>query len=251
MTPVLAVKDVRKSFGRVEALKGASLSLGSGEFVALLGQNGAGKSTLFQLLSGLFVPDDGTITVAGFDIRQNAVPALSKLGIVFQAATLDPELSVQANLVFHTRLFGIGRRDAQARITQSLERFGLTERAADKVRTLSGGNRRRVELARALIHKPEILLMDEPTVGLDPASRRDLLEHVLKLCQEEHLGVLWATHLVDEAEKASRVVVLHKGQVLRNATPQTLMRDEGTENLADAFLKLTKTADTESPPASR
>ncbi|MDA0369469.1 MAG: ABC transporter ATP-binding protein [Proteobacteria bacterium] len=248
MNPVLSVRDVKKSFGRVEALRGVSLSLDQGEFVALLGQNGAGKSTLFQLLSGLFVPDDGTITVAGFDIRKNAVPALAKLGIVFQAATLDPELSVRANLVYHTRLFGIAGRVARKRIEESLDRFGLTDRAADKARTLSGGNRRRVELARALIHKPEILLMDEPTVGLDPASRRDLLNHVIKLCAEERIGVLWATHLVDEAELANRVVVLHKGLVLRNAPPQDLIQAEGTETLADAFLQLTKAEGGGGPP---
>ncbi len=236
---VLKVEGVVKSYGRAVALDRVDIELHMGEFVALLGPNGAGKSTLFQLLTGLFVPDEGTISIMGHDIGSSPVPALSRLGIVFQQSTLDPELSVSANLWFHARLQGMERKRAAARIAEELSRVGLAERAGDRVRTLSGGNRRRVELARALLHDPAILLMDEPTVGLDPASRRDILNNVLRLRQEKRVGVLWSTHLVDEAQLADRVIVLHRGKVLRSTTPAGFVKETGAKSLADAFLEMT------------
>ncbi len=239
----LRVRAVSKSFGRIVALDEVDLNLNVGEFVALLGQNGAGKTTLVHLLCGLIVPDRGDIEIAGVNVRKNIVPALAKLGVVFQSATLDPELSIRANLLYHTRLFGLREGEAKRRIADSLERFGLSERARDKVRTLSGGSRRKVELARALLHDPKLLLMDEPTVGLDPASRRDILEQVLELTSQGCVGVLWATHLVDEAERADRVTILHRGKVLENATPTALMEKANENTLAGAFLALTTGGD--------
>jgi len=238
--PQLKVEGVVKSYGRTKALDGVSIELRIGEFVALLGPNGAGKSTLFQLLTGLFVPDEGSISIMGHDVRHSPVPALAHLGIVFQQSTLDPELTVAANLWFHTRLQGMDRKRSAARIAEELARVDLTAHANDRVRTLSGGNRRRVELARALLHDPAILLMDEPTVGLDPASRRDILNNVMRLRQERRVGVLWSTHLVDEAQLADRVVVLHHGKVLRNTTPAGLLKETGTKSLSDAFLQMTE-----------
>src|SRR5207248_4271268 len=173
--PALLLDNVVKSYGSNKAVNGVSLQAYAGEFIALLGPNGAGKSTLFQLLSGLFVADSGRIEVMGHDMARDAVPALARLGIVFQQPTLDLELSVSANLMFHAGLHGIPRAVAQARIDKELARLGLAERAHDKTAQLSGGQRRRVELARALLHEPRLLLMDEPTVGLDPQSRGDLL----------------------------------------------------------------------------
>src|SRR5271163_4939022 len=155
----LAVREVAKSYGRIRALDRVSLSVQPGELVALLGPNGAGKTTLFQLLSGLFTPDSGEIEVMGHDMRASAVPALAGLGIVFQQSTLDLELSVSANLQFHAGLHGLPGRQARLRIAADLERLGLAERAGDPVRALSGGQRRRVELARALLHEPRLLLM--------------------------------------------------------------------------------------------
>jgi len=235
----LAVREIAKSYGRIVALDGVSLSVHAGEFVALLGPNGAGKTTLFQLLSGLFTPDSGEIEVMGHDMRANAVPALAGLGIVFQQPTLDLELSVTANLLFHAGLHGLPGKQAKARIAADLERLGLAERAGDPVRVLSGGQRRRVELARALLHEPLLLLMDEPTVGLDPASRRDLLALVR---DQRALAVLWATHLCDEAALADRVVVLHHGKKLRDSTPAALIAEAGAPDLEAAFLGLTATA---------
>jgi ABC-2 type transport system ATP-binding protein len=240
----LAVKDVSKSYGPIKALDGLSLGVARSEFVALLGPNGAGKSTLFQLLTGLFVPDAGEIEVAGFDMRHHARQALARLGVVFQQATLDLDLSVAANLRFHARLHGMGRA-TRPRIDAELQRIGLTARAKDRARTLSGGNRRKVELARALLHEPVVLLMDEPTVGLDPASRTQLVEYVHSLCTHRGVGVLWATHLVDEAESADRVIILHKGRWIASGTPAALREQTGCHSLRDAFLELTGEAPAE------
>jgi len=238
----LAVHEVSKSYGPRKALDAVSLQVAAGEFVALLGPNGAGKSTLFQLLSGLFVADTGNIEVCGHAIRRYPVSALARLGIVFQQATLDLDLSVERNLRFHANLHGLGGRLAEQRIAAELATQGLTERRHDKVRDLSGGNRRKVELARALVHQPDVLLMDEATVGLDPASRRQLLDQVRTLCRERGLAVLWASHLVDEAADADRIVVLHHGHLIASETPAGLIARSGAGNLADAFLELTADA---------
>ena len=238
-TLLLQVEDARKSYGSVKALDGVSLALGTGEFVALLGPNGAGKSTLFQLLTGLFVPDGGRIAIDGLDIRRHLVGALARLGVVFQQTTLDLDLTVAANLRFHARLHGLDHRRAAARIGEELERVGLAGEGDHLCRTLSGGNRRKVELARALVHEPKVLIMDEPTVGLDPASRRSLLEHVRTLCREREIGVLWATHLVDEAEAATRVLVLHRGRLVAEGRPAELVGKTGQATLANAFIELT------------
>ena len=236
---VLEVTGVDKSYGRTKALDAVDLRVDAGEFVALLGPNGAGKTTLFQLLSGLFVADAGTILIHGKDIRHQPTAALAYLGIVFQQPTLDLDLSVQANLQFHARLQGMERRRARQRINEELERLGLAEDARRSARDLSGGNRRKVELARALLHEPRILLMDEATVGLDPKSRQSLLDYVHHLCTERGLGVLWATHLVDEAERADRILILNKGRVLQAQRPAELLRASGKTTIADAFLALT------------
>ncbi len=237
--PVLSVTNLEKAYGRVKALNGVDLTIREGEFVALLGPNGAGKSTLLQLLTGLFSQDSGQIKILGVDLRTNPIRALANIGVVFQQPTVDMELSVRANLLFHSDLHGIPRKIARPRIAEALERFGLTDRAGDRARTLSGGNRRRVELARALLHEPKILLMDEATVGLDPASRHAILQDILRLKDERKLGVLWTTHLVDEVEDADRVVVLHRGRILFDGTGPGLAEREQLASIEDAFLQMT------------
>jgi ABC-2 type transport system ATP-binding protein len=237
--PALLLDDVVKTYGAVRAVDGVSLRARAGEFLVLLGPNGAGKTTLFQLLSGLFVPDSGRIAIMGHDMRRDPVPALAQLGIVFQQPTLDLELTVMGNLLFHAGLHGIPRAAAKVRIEKELARLGLAEHAHHKAAQLSGGNRRRVELARALLHEPRLLLMDEPTVGLDPASRGDLLKFILALRSERSVAVLWATHLCDEVTDADRVVVLHRGKVLADTTPAGLVAGAGTATIEQAFLKLT------------
>jgi ABC-2 type transport system ATP-binding protein len=238
-TPALLLDTVVKSYGPIRALDGVSFTAQPGEFIALLGPNGAGKSTLFQLLSGLFTADSGRIEVMGHDMSRYAVPALAELGIVFQQPTLDLELSVTANLLFHAGLHGLPRATAMARIANELARLGLNERADDKTAKLSGGNRRRVELARALLHEPRVLLMDEPTVGLDPASRSDLLKLLLGMRSERSVAVLWATHLCDEVPDADRVIVLHRGKVLADTTPAKLVESAGAATIEEAFLAMT------------
>ena len=236
---VLLLDNVVKTYGTIRAVDGVSLSARPGEFIALLGPNGAGKSTLFQLLSGLFVADSGRIEVMGHDMARDPVPALARLGIVFQQPTLDLELSITANLLFHAGLHGIPRATAQERIVSELKRLGLAERANDKTSQLSGGNRRRVELARALLHDPRVLLMDEATVGLDPASRSELLTLLLTMRAERGVAVLWATHLCDEVADADRVIVLHRGKVLADTTPAKLIAAAGSATIEDAFLAMT------------
>jgi ABC-2 type transport system ATP-binding protein len=239
MTPALLLDSVVKSYGPMRAVDGVSLRVEPGEFIALLGPNGAGKTTLFQLLSGLFAADSGRIEVMGHDMSRDPVPALARLGIVFQQPTLDLELSVTANLLFHAGLHGIARAAAQSRIEKELARLGLGERSHEKASRLSGGNRRRIELARALLHEPRLLLMDEPTVGLDPQSRGDLLRLILSMRAERSVAVLWATHLCDEVPAADRVIVMHHGKILADTTPARLVADSGAASIEEAFLSMT------------
>src|SRR5215468_9933911 len=239
--PALFLDNVIKTYGSIRAVDGVSFSVAPGEFVALLGPNGAGKTTLFQLLSGLFVPDSGQVEIMGQDMRRNPVPALAMLGIVFQQPALDLELSVSENLLFHAGLQGMRRSAAKGRIAVELKRLRLAERAKDKAGQLSGGNRRRVELARALLHEPRVLLMDEATVGLDPASRSDLLRLLLAMRRERSVAVLWATHLCDEVADADRVIVMHKGKILTDTTPAALLTATGTATVEQAFLLMTET----------
>ena len=238
-SPALEVRGLVKSYGPLKALDDVSLAVAEGEFVGLLGPNGAGKTTLFQILSGLFVADGGSVHVLGHDIRHSATAALAGIGVVFQQPTLDLDLSVLANLRFSARLHGMARTRRRERIEAELERLDLAERADAPARTLSGGNRRRVELARALVHEPSVLLMDEATVGLDPASRRQLLDYVLELRRERGVGVLWATHLVDEVERADRVVILHRGRVLDAGAPGEIVSRAEAPSIGEAFLAMT------------
>jgi len=239
MTPTLRVAGLTKRYGERTALDALTLDLQGGTFAALLGPNGAGKSTLFQLLTGLFVPDAGQIEVAGHSMQRAATRALRHIGVVFQQMSLDLDLSVRANLAFHADLHGLPRADALLRITQGASAAGLGDDLDRPVRELSGGNRRKVELVRALLHRPALLLMDEPTVGLDPKSRRDLLATVRADVAARATAVLWATHLVEEAVGADRVIVLHKGKLLADGAPDEVARALGGGTLEEAFLRAT------------
>lgn len=236
---VLEVAGLVKRYGDKTALDGIDLEIRSGEMVALLGPNGAGKSTLMQLLTGLFVADQGSIRVLGHDMRTEATRALASLGVVFQQFALDLDLSVRANLLFHTDLHGLPRRLALGRIVEALEAVGLAGDAARPVRALSGGNRRKVELARAMLHRPRLLLMDEATVGLDPVSRRQLTQAVVDLCCQHGVAALWTTHLVDEVAQADRVLVLHRGRVRFDGDIPACLALTGAADLEAAFLQLT------------
>jgi ABC-2 type transport system ATP-binding protein len=237
---LLNAENLHKSYAQTHAMQGVSLQLQAGEMVALLGPNGAGKSTLLQLLTGLFSPDQGRIEVLGHDLRLNASRALAGLGVVFQQSALDLDLSVRANLLFHTDLHGLPRAVARARIDEGLALMGLTEQVDAVTRGLSGGTRRKVELVRALLHRPRVLLMDEATVGLDPASRQQLLTTVRQLTAERQVGVLWATHLIEEIKVADRLLLLHRGQVRFDGSIDAFMAQAEGNDLHEEVLKQLK-----------
>lgn len=237
--PALDVADVEHSYGARKALDGVSFQVASGSFTLLLGLNGAGKSTLFSLITRLYATRRGRISILGHDIAREPGAALGQLGVVFQSRALDVDISIEQNLIYHAALHGIDRREALKRSVAALARVDLADRLHDKVSKLSGGQMRRVEIARALLHRPRLLLLDEPTVGLDVNARAAILKHVRALLEEEKIGVLWATHLIDEARSGDNVVILHKGRVLAQGRIDQLVADSGEKNLASLFAKLT------------
>ena len=235
----LTVRNLSFRYGRRPVLSEVSFELATGGFHALLGPNGAGKSTLFGLLTRLLAVQCGDILLDGLSLKKQPAEALRRIGVVFQQNALDLDLTVRQNLMYHAGLHGMSLRQARQRCDQELERFALRERANDAVRLLNGGHRRRVEIARALIHQPGLLLLDEPTVGLDVPSRQALNTHVRTLCRERGLTVLWATHLIEEVEAEDRVLILHQGQLLANGEGHALCLSEGTATLAETFQALT------------
>lgn len=234
--PCLSISRVSHSFGKTKALSDVSLEVADGRFVALLGINGAGKTTLFSLITRLYDNVTGSIKVCGHDVRREAGPALANLGVVFQSRSLDMNLTIRQNFRYHGALHGIDRREALKRGDAALDRVALLDKADAKVATLSGGQVRRAEIARALLHEPKVLLLDEPTVGLDVQSRRDVVASVRNLVKDDGVGVLWATHLFDEVEPTDDVVLLHKGEVLSKGLASDLA---GNKTLSEAFLSLT------------
>jgi len=236
----LLVRGVSHRFGPILALDDVTLAVPRGTFVVLLGPNGAGKSTLFALATRLYDSVSGEIRILGHDVRRNPTAALQQLGVVFQSRSLDGYLSLLQNLTYHAALQGIGRRASRAPAMQALAKVGLAERADDKVRELSGGQARRVEIARALLHDPACLLLDEATVGLDIASRESTLAIVRGLVKERGVGVLWATHLVDEVASDDHVVLLHKGRVRFSGLVPDLLRVAQAGNLRGAFMRVTE-----------
>jgi len=236
----LGIEGVSHSYGSRQALADVSLSIPPATFVVLLGLNGAGKSTLFSLITRLFGTQRGQIRIFGHDIARTPGAALRLLGVVFQLRTLDLDLSVMQNLIYHAALHGIGRRIALDRAKDLLARVELSDRAEDKIRKLSGGQMRRVEIARALLHRPRLLLLDEPTVGLDIRARSDILSHVRSLVAEEGVSVLWATHLVDEVSDADTVAVLHHGRLLAYGPAQEVVTGVHAKDIGSAFARLTE-----------
>ncbi len=239
MTIALSIDRLVKRYGKLTALDAISFSVEVGKVTALLGPNGAGKTTLFQILTGLFVADSGHVAIMGIDSADDPVSALKQLGIVFQQSALDLDLTASQNLIFHGGLHGLSRKDAMSRADQWLHIFGLSEVAKRPCRHLSGGMRRRVELARALMTDPALLLLDEPTQGLDPKSRKELVETVFSLARERALSVVWATHLVAEVVNADTIIVLDHGQIAGQGSSAELVTRTNTPNLEDAFLVLT------------
>lgn len=230
----LLVENVSHRFGKVEALKDVSFTAPKGAFTALLGVNGAGKTTLFSLITRLYDSTSGRIEVAGFDARRQAGQALSRLGVVFQSRALDLDLTLRQNLLYHAALHGIARRKATQRIAEVLALVDLADKQEVKAKALSGGQQRRAEIARSLIHRPDLLLLDEAAAGLDARARQDVLAVVRRLIAEEGVSTLWATHIFDEVAPDDPVVILHKGAVLA----QGHARDFGPD-LTARFLEMT------------
>ena len=234
----LEITEVSHYFGSFCALDNVSVDISPGDFTVLLGLNGAGKTTLYSLITRLYNNISGSVKIYGYDVRDESSEALKKIGVVFQQPTLDLDLSIKENLHYHASLHGISVKEASRRIEDEMNRINMLEKINMKVRSLSGGQRRRVEIARSLLHKPRLLLLDEPTVGLDIGSRQMILSHVKQLCKEENLAVLWATHLIDEIDKGENVIIIDKGKILVSGEVSNVTKKAKAKNIRDAFNKL-------------
>ncbi|WP_404863571.1 ATP-binding cassette domain-containing protein [Georhizobium sp. MAB10] len=235
----LSVRNISYSYGKKPALNDISFDLAPGKVTALLGPNGAGKTTLFSLITGLFDCREGEVVIAGHPLRHDRSAALSSLGIVFQAQTLELDLTIDQNLRYFAALRGLTRLEAKDRIDMLLAAIGLEGLNKTKVRKLSGGQRRRVEVARALLDHPALLLLDEPSTGLDIATRRWLIEHVHALARDKGMTVLLATHLVDEVGDEDDVIVLDKGRIVAAGQVDAIVASAGAANLDEAFTRMT------------
>lgn len=238
-TPALDVSGLSYSYGAKRALSDVGFNIKNGEFKMLLGPNGAGKTTLFSLITRLYESAEGSIHVNGINLNRQPGPALTSMGVVFQQPTLDMDLTVSQNLLYHAALHGIGGRQAKQRVEEELTRMDMIDRLGDTVRSLNGGHRRRVEIARSLLHCPKLLLLDEPTVGLDVPTRHGIVEHVHGLCQNNGLAVMWATHLIDELFEGDHVVILHQGKVQADGSVDEVNALAGGANMAESFSRLT------------
>jgi ABC-2 type transport system ATP-binding protein len=234
----LALQGVSFSYSGRFALEDVSFEVRKGRFTALLGPNGAGKTTLFSLITRLFDTRVGTISICGRSLSAAGSSALAPLGVVFQQTTLDLDLSVRQNLRYFARLRGMSIKDADRRIQEELSRLDMYERVEEKVRALNGGHRRRVEIARSLLHDPQVVVLDEATVGLDVPTRKAIVSHVHELTRTRGLAVLWTTHLIDEINDDDDLVVLNRGKVVATGTAASVVASTGTASLDAAFSKL-------------
>jgi ABC-2 type transport system ATP-binding protein len=235
----LSVEDLGHSFGSRRVLEGVSFGVTEGRMCILLGRNGAGKTTLFSLITGLYHARAGSVRVFGQAMDANPSAALAQMGVVFQLPTLDLDLTTGENLRYHAALHGLPLEMSKARSREELSRLEMLDRSDDPARALSGGQRRRVEIARALMHGPRLLLLDEPTTGLDVPGRRALERHVRELCRERGIAVLWATHFLEEVTADDDVVVLDRGRVLWSGRADRIAAELGVEGVAEAFASLT------------
>ncbi len=227
MTAAIEISEIRHRYGDREALRGVSLTIEKGEVFALLGPNGGGKTTLFKILSTLMPPEEGKARVLGFDLATEAAEIRPRLGVVFQHPGLDPKLTVAENLEHHGHLYGWSGSPLRRRMAELLERLDVAKRRDDLVQTLSGGLARRVELARGLLHSPELLLLDEPSTGLDPGARREFGNTLRDLRDRDGTTIVLTTHTTEEAERADRVGVLHQGSLVAEGAPEELKRGVG------------------------
>ena len=224
---VIRIEALRHAYGKREALKGISFDVLPGEIFGLLGPNGSGKTTLFRILSTLMLPTGGRALIAGLDAARQPDQVRRRIGVVFQSQSVDIKLTATENLWHQGHLYGLSGARLRARIQEILGRVGLADRAHEKVETFSGGMQRRVELAKGLIHHPGILLLDEPTTGLDPGARRDLWQYLQELRHQQNVSVIITTHLMEEAERCDRLAILNRGEIVALGTPAELRNQIG------------------------
>jgi ABC-2 type transport system ATP-binding protein len=232
----LKVQHLSFSYGNRKALDNINFELKPASFNGLLGANGAGKTTLFAILTRLLASRQGDVSILGMDLHRYSGKALMNMGVVFQQSTLDLDLSVAQNLHYHAALHGMARKLAAHRISEQLKRFGMLDRQNDKIRSLNQGHRRRVEFARALLHHPRLLLLDEATVGLDVETRHMINQHVRQLCQQHSVTVLWASHLVDDIQNDDHVLLLRQGELIANGSCQQLLAQHHYDSLHQMML---------------
>jgi ABC-2 type transport system ATP-binding protein len=225
--PIISIRDLIHRYQDRTALKGVSFDVRPAELFGLLGPNGSGKTTLFRILSTLMVPTSGSATIAGIDAVGNPGLLRRHIGVVFQAQSIDIKLTAYENLWHQGHLYGLHGAALKIRINEILTRVGLLDRSQDRVETFSGGMQRRIELAKGLLHHPEVLLLDEPTTGLDPGARRDLWQYLQILRDQEHVSVIVTTHLMEEAERCDRLAILNEGTLVALGTPEALTREIG------------------------
>jgi ABC-2 type transport system ATP-binding protein len=224
---IISVRDLVHRYQDRTALNVISFEVHPAELFGLLGPNGSGKTTLFRILSTLMVPSAGAAQVAGLDVVREPATLRRHIGVVFQAQSVDPKLTAYENLWHQGHLYGLRGPALKRRIEEILTRVGLLDRARDRVETFSGGMQRRIELAKGLLHHPEVLLLDEPTTGLDPGARRDLWQYLQILRDQEHVSVIVTTHLMEEAERCDRLAILNEGNLVALGTPAELTREIG------------------------
>jgi len=236
----LTIETLNHNFGNLRALDNVSLTLKEGDYSILLGLNGAGKTTLFSLITRLYDNQTGLIDIFSHNVKKNPTKALANIGVVFQQPTVDLDLTVEQNLQYHASLHGMRRKLALHNALIELKRQKMENILKKKVRELSGGQRRRVEIVRALMHNPKLLLLDEPTVGVDIESRKLIVKHVKSLCKEKKLAVLWATHLIDEVDIEGNLIIMHKGKIMAHDSVKNVLKITKTKNVSNAFDHLTK-----------
>ena len=225
--PLLVVDAVIHRYGQRTALNKVSFEVGQGEIFGLLGPNGGGKTTLFRILSTLVAPVEGTVRLFGIDVVREQSEIRRRIGVVFQAPSLDRKLTVLENLRHQGHLYNLRGLELRTRMDELLSRFGMADRKNDLVETLSGGQRRRVELAKGLLHKPQVLLLDEPSTGLDPRMRRELSDYLERLRDDDGMTILLTTHLMEEADRCGRIAILDRGQLVALNTPRQLKEQIG------------------------
>ncbi len=229
--PAVEIQQVSHRYGTHEALQQVSLTIEEGAFFGLLGPNGGGKTTLFRILSTLLSPTEGRAWVQGHDVTQKPHAIRQCLGVIFQQPALDADLTVRENLRFHGALYGLSGTQLRTRIEMLLDTFDVANRANDRVKTLSGGLQRRADLARGLLHQPDVLLLDEPTTGLDPVARRAFWQALARLRRDEGTTMIVATHLMEEAEACDTIGILDRGHLVVHGAPGTLTEALGDETL--------------------